>query len=272
MNKKITKMNLMKITDDVEKAKKYELAGIDIIFVDLEINGKFERQGHLDTVISKHQIKDVSKIKKQLTKAQLLVRINPIFDGGYEEIEKVIEYGADIIMLPMFKTTQEVENFVKKVDKRAKVCLLLETSQAMVRIDEILEIEGIDIVHIGLNDLYLSLGLDFMFECLTSGLVDYLAEKIKSKNKLLGVGGIARIGEGLIPSEIILSEHVRLISEYVILSRTFDRGENNLDLKKEVSKIRERYSELLSCSDEELIENKIKIKKLVQKIIKDRKE
>lgn len=36
-----------------------------------------------------------------------------------------------------------------------------------------------------------------------------------------GFGGIARIGEGDLPSDYILGEHVRLGSTSVILSRTF---------------------------------------------------
>jgi len=45
-------LKLMYITNDAEIAKIAENAGVDWIFVDLEINGKEERQGHLDTVIS----------------------------------------------------------------------------------------------------------------------------------------------------------------------------------------------------------------------------
>ena len=42
--------------------------------------------------------------------------------------------------------------------------------------------------------------------------------KVLSK---FGFGGIARIGEGDLPSDNILGEHVRLGSQSVILSRTF---------------------------------------------------
>jgi len=61
-------LKLMYITNDAEIAKIAENAGVDWIFVDLEINGKEERQGHLDTVISKHEISDVKKIKSVLKK------------------------------------------------------------------------------------------------------------------------------------------------------------------------------------------------------------
>ena len=191
------------------KLQKTEISGVDIVFIDLEKKGKMDRQGHLDTVISNHCIEDIQKVRKELKNTKLLVRVNPLDNESSLEIEQVIKYGADIIMLPMFKTAYEVRKFIELIKGRAEVCLLLETSQALCRIDEILETSGIDRIHIGLNDLHLSLGLDFMFECLSGGLVEYLTEKISKKGIKYGFGGIARIGEGELPAEKILKEHVR---------------------------------------------------------------
>ena len=73
-------LTLMYITNDCSIAKIAEISGVDRIFIDLEINGKEERQGHLDTVISKHDINDVRKIKEVLCNAELLVRVNPIYE------------------------------------------------------------------------------------------------------------------------------------------------------------------------------------------------
>ena len=90
------------------KAKILSDNGVDRIFVDLEILGKQKRQGHLDTVISKHKISDVAKIKKTISQGEVLVRINPL-NNSQSEIEKVIDNGADIIMLPMFTDLHEIE-------------------------------------------------------------------------------------------------------------------------------------------------------------------
>ena len=57
-------LKLMYITNKPEVAKIAQNAGVDRIFVDLEIIGKEERQGGLDTVISRHKIEDVTKIKE----------------------------------------------------------------------------------------------------------------------------------------------------------------------------------------------------------------
>lgn len=214
-------MKLMYITNNISIANIAEMSGVDWIFVDLEINGKEERQGHLDTVISRHSIEDVKKIKTVLTKSELLVRINPIYNGSREEVDQIIKDGADIIMLPFFKNKDEIETFIGIVNNRVKTCLLVETPEAVENIDEILNVDGIDYLHIGLNDLHLGYKKSFMFELLVDGTVEQLCEKFHSKGIPYGFGGIARIGEGKMPSESIISEHFRLGSSMAILSRSF---------------------------------------------------
>jgi len=263
-------MELLYITNKVETAKNAEISGVDIVFIDLEKKGKMDRQGHLDTVISNHCIEDIQKVRKELKNTKLLVRVNPLDNESSLEIEQVIKYGADIIMLPMFKTAYEVRKFIELIKGRAEVCLLLETSQALCRIDEILETSGIDRIHIGLNDLHLSLGLDFMFECLSGGLVEYLTEKISKKGIKYGFGGIARIGEGELPAEKILKEHVRLGSQMVILSRTFKRTDK--DLKSGVQEIKAEYAKNLKLTKEELNKNKEEVKKIIEEISSKRRK
>ena len=54
-------MKLLYISNDINEVKKIDRIGIDFIFIDLEINGKKERQGHLDTFIS-NQDSDVNHL------------------------------------------------------------------------------------------------------------------------------------------------------------------------------------------------------------------
>ena len=222
-------LNLMYLTNKESIARIAEKSGVDWIFVDLEVNGKYQRQGHLNTVISKHQIEDVSKIKKVLNKSKLLVRVNPIYKGSENEIKRVISDGADIVMLPFFKQKKEVERFLELVDGKAKTCLLFETPEAVEQSEKILELDGIDYAHIGLNDLHLGYNMNFMFEPLANGMVQALIEKFKNKQIEYGFGGIARIGFGDLPSEWIVTEHYRLGSKMAILSRSFYQTNDNDD-------------------------------------------
>lgn len=222
----IMSLKYMYITNNPRIASLIDRVGVDFVWVDLETLGKEERQAKMDCVKSKHTIQDVEIIKKVLTKSKLLVRINPINPNSSKEIEQVIANGADIIMLPMFKTIHEVYKFLEYISGRVETMLLVETKEAVETLDEILFLEGIDSVHIGLNDLHLSYKKQFMFELLTDGTVDKICEIIRHHGIPYGFGGVARLGMGIIPAEFILSEHYRLGSSQVILSRSFCKPEN----------------------------------------------
>ena len=220
-------LKLMYITNRPDVARIAESAGVDRIFVDMEFIGKDERQKGLDTVKSHHTIQDVANIKAALEKAELLVRVNPIhealpdYPASREEIDATIAAGADIIMLPFFKTVEEVRSFLDMVHGRVRTMLLLETPEAVACIDQILELEGIDEIHIGLNDLSLGYRRKFMFELLADGTVERICFQLRQKGVFYGFGGIASLGKGALPSEYIIREHYRLGSGCVILSRSF---------------------------------------------------
>lgn len=273
-------LKLMYITNDPKVANIAEAAGVDRIFVDMEYIGKADRQGGMDTVQSHHTVEDIKAIKKTVNTAEVMVRCNPIhkasaeYCSSEEEINAVIEAGADIIMLPFFKAVDEVKKYVGFVGGRAKTLPLLETPEAVECIDQILEIDGIDEMFIGLNDLSLGYGMKFMFELLTDGTVEKLCEKFKTKNIPYGFGGIAALGKGMLPAERIIAEHYRLGSTCVILSRSFcntavvkDIDEIKSIFTNGLNNIRE-YESFCEKQDEDFFTNNLKELKNIVEIIK----
>ena len=226
-------LKLMYITNSPEVAQIAEAAGVDRIFVDMEYIGKSDRQGGMDTVQSHHTVDDIKKIADVIETAELLVRINPIHEATEEYIssDQAIANGAEILMLPYFKTVEEVRTFVKLVDGRAKTLPLVETPEAVKVIDKILELD-ISEIFVGLNDLSLGYGKKFMFELLSDGTVEDICYKFKKKGIPYGFGGIAKLGTGLLPAEKILIEHYRLGSTCVILSRSFCDANKIKDVEK----------------------------------------
>ena len=261
-------LTLMYITNNVEVACIAQNAGVDRIWVDMEWIGKEERQAGMNTVKSHHTIQDIKKIRPVVTSSTLMARVNPIHQAtkdycdSKEEIEKTIEAGAEVIMLPMFKTVKEVEQFVNYVDGRAKVQLLVETKEANEQIEKILEVQGIDEIHIGLNDLHLAYHKTFMFELLCDGTVDRLANIFRERGMKFGFGGIARVGYGMLPAEHIIAEHYKLGSTAAILSRNFCDANVVQDPKtiedifiEGVRHIREKEEEVAQYSQEQFVEN-----------------
>lgn len=266
-------IKFMYITNNIEIAKIADDCGVDRIFIDLEQLGKEERQGHINSVKSHHTISDIKAIRGVVKKAQVLVRVNPIHEFTDREINRVIEYGADVIMLPYFKTSREVSQFLDIVNGRVKTCLLLETKEAVEVLNDILIIDGIDEVHIGLNDLHISYGKTFMFELLVEGTVESLCSAIKKFGIPFGFGGVAKLDSGIIPGKLILAEHVRLCSSMVILSRSFfdltdyaglDYKSIGLDFERELQKIR-CYEQWLNLQDQNFfIQNMEELNNIVQ--------
>lgn len=267
-------LKLMYITNDPKIAEVAQKYGVERIWIDLETLGKEERQGHIDSVKSKHSITDIERIIPVLNESEILVRVNPINQNSEYEINKVIAAGADIIMLPMWKSLSDLKHFLQIVDNRVKTTLLLETKEAVECIDDVLLMGGFDEIHIGLNDLHLSYGLTFMFELLSNGVVENLCKKIKAYNIPYGFGGIARIGEGMLPAERIVMEHYHLGSSRVILSRSFcntdvitDIDEIDTIFRQNIQALRNFEKTMNDKTEADFQKNRIQILKNIDTVV-----
>jgi 2-keto-3-deoxy-L-rhamnonate aldolase RhmA len=270
-------LNLFYITNNLEVALIAEKNGVDRIWIDLETLGKEERQKGINSVKSHHTIEDIRTIKPFLSKSEMLVRVNPWNKNSPQEIDAVIGAGADIVMLPYWKTVEEVQNFLSTVNKRKKTTLLLETKEAVECIDEVLKLD-FDEIHIGLNDLHLSYGMAFMFELLSNGMVETLCGKFRKKGFPYGFGGIARLGEGLLSADRIIMEHYRLGSTRAILSRSFC-DYRSIESVEEIDRVFSKNMKLLrgfestldTTPQEVFLENQLIVKQRIHEIVEKAK-
>ncbi|MFN4354450.1 aldolase/citrate lyase family protein [Parvibaculum sp.] len=260
-------LNTLLITVSPDVALHAESCGVDSIFVDMESRGKAERQGHLDTHRAEHTLDDVARLAPLLTRSELLVRLNPIWEGTAGEVEGAVVAGADRLMLPMFRTPDDVEVFKNIVAGRVPVTLLVETAAALSRLPSILPLlSSGDRVHFGLNDLALDMKLSFLFEVLGGRLLDGPSALCREAGVPFGIGGVGRIGHGNLPAEWIVGEHVRLGSEWVILSRAFHNGiktlqdlERDIDLRAEIEALRRCCEEFSKATAAELSANHLRL-------------
>ena len=266
-------LKLMYITNDPEVARIADRYGVDRVWIDLETLGKEKRQRGYDSVKSNHSVSDIRKVKPVLKHAEMLVRVNPWNKNSKKEINDVISAGADIIMLPYWRTAAEAQNFLDAVDGRCRTTLLLETKEAVECLDEVLAMSAIDEIHIGLNDLHMSYGLDFMFELLTNGTVEKICRKLKIRGIPYGFGGIARIGYGDLPAERVIEEHCRLGSTRAILSRSFCNYQKMQDYKEieetfasEMKKLRSFEAYVSTLSPEDLEKDRAETAEIVEQI------
>lgn len=242
-------MTFLMIVNDPEIARFAHESGVARLFVDLEYMGKDTRQKGLDTWKSGQTMADVTRIREAVPEGHLLVRINPLHDGTQAELDEVLARGADSVMLPMFRSRDELAWFLDLLAGRAQAVPLIETTDALKAVPGICETLPLDRLHIGLNDLHLDLKLDFMLQPLGEGLLDEVAEAFHTHGIRFGIGGIARAGEGIVSPEYLLGEHVRLGSDAAILSRTMHRSAPDLaslraaiDFPTELAKLQAIYA------------------------------
>jgi citrate lyase beta subunit len=210
-------------TDDPVLAAEADAAGVDRIGLDLDVLGKAVRQRGRATWISPHRLEAVEQVGAALRRAALFARTNPLHDGTAAEVEHLLAGGARVLMLPMFRTPEELKRFLALVGGRAAVVPLVETADAAARVDELLAIDGVDELHVGLNDLSLELGLRNRFALLVSPLLEHVAECAAAAGVPWGCGGIGRAGdEGLpIPAELVYARLAALGASGALLARSF---------------------------------------------------
>lgn len=257
------RMTFLMIVDDAEIARYVHRNGVSRLFVDLEYMGKDLRQKHLDSWKSRQEPRDVSRIREAVPDGHLLVRVNPLHDGSANEIEDVLARGADSVMLPMFRTVDDLSRFLDMVGGHAEAVPLVETADALRAVPEIADRLSLTRLHFGLNDLHLDMKLDFMFEPLAKGMLEDAAAALRSNGIAFGIGGVARAGEGIVSPENLLGEHVRLGSDAAILSRTLHRRatdlshlQSEMDFPKELARLQQIYADFLSQGPEQLEQNR----------------
>lgn len=227
-------------TNDPALASATDRAGVDRIGIDMEQIGKSVRQGHLATWISDHAENDLAVVRPALQRAALFARCNPVHAGSRAEIDRLIAAGVRVIMLPYFKTIADAETFIALVEERAHPVLLVETADAATVIADLCRIPGVKEIHIGLNDMRLSLGWPSHFHVLVSDFLVRICDTVLAAGLRLGVGGIGRAGDNdlPVPADLVSAQLPRLGATASLVSRSFFREPTPGDLGAEFAKLR----------------------------------
>src|SRR5580765_4472782 len=245
---KMNRVELTLITNKSQFARRAERAGIDRIMIDLERLGKAKRQCARQLFLSDHYPADIDRLRSTLSIAAVQVRVNSWNPQSLFEINDVISRGAQVVMLPMVRNREQAAQFVDAVNGRARTSLLIETAAALHGCDELLSVEGIDEAHIGLNDLAIDLGREFIFDALADRLLDRIACLAAQRHIRFGFGAVAGRACGSLPidPEIIIGEQTRLGASVVWLGRSYSRASEKLrqlELRTEISWIRNRFEQ-----------------------------
>lgn len=233
-------------TDDPDEAAACAAAGVDRIGIDLDRNGKAERQAGQQSWISPHQIAALPLLRARLPHHCLFLRTNPLHARSRDEVEAALAAGADLLMLPNFQTLAEVAAFVGLVDGRAAIVPLVERRAALPLIAAFPAL-GITEIHFGLNDLALDFGVNNRLSLLLHPEIEAACAVADRVMQRFGVGGVASPNTiGLpVPAFNVIAQHGRLGSGGAMLARCFwdaDRKASRGRISADIQAIRGAYA------------------------------
>ncbi len=217
--------------------KKADQAGICTFIVDWECEGKKLRQQGFDTQINQHTLQDL-KIVRNATKSQVICRINAIGKNTEEELLKAIKIGVDEILIPMVRSVKEVKWVLDYVKGKAKVGILIETKEAVVKAAQFSKL-SLNRIYVGLNDWAIENSRKNIFFPIASGELEQLRKEISLP---FGFGGVTLPDLGFpIPAKLLIAEIFRLNCHFSFLRRSFLKDIHEKDLSLEVKKLKEFF-------------------------------
>ncbi len=210
-------MDLFLFTVDPRWGRDVVAAGAAGIVVDWERRGKARRQLGEGTQINADTPADLARMRAA-TSGRLLCRINGFGPWTGGEVDEAVRRGADEILLPMVRTTEQVDRTLELVGGRCGLDILIETQDAVERAGA-LAARPLARVYVGLNDLRIDRRSTELFRPLVDGTVDAVRAEVAQP---FGVGGLTLPGRGFpVSSDLLAAELVRTGADFTFLRRSF---------------------------------------------------
>ena len=221
-------------------------AGMDGFIVDWERRGKERRQAGEGTQINYDTLSDLRRVRAT-TDAAVICRLNGFGWWTPREVDRAIDAGADELLLPMVRNTDEVDRTLELVSDRCGLGILVETRQG-VRATPALVTRPLSRVYVGLNDLRIDRGSNELFDPLIDGTVDQVRAHVGRLS--FGVAGLTLPDCGApVPSRLLAAELSRIGADFTFLRRSFLADTGGRQLAPAVSAIRAQLVELGARSE-----------------------
>jgi citrate lyase subunit beta / citryl-CoA lyase len=122
-----------------------------------------------------------------LSDKKLVVRINPLDEGGAEEIEFLNPFMPDAIRVPKIRSVEDVRRVLSLVDESIEVHLSIETKEAWLALEKLAVDSRIKAFYLGVLDLFADLGLSQSFLLPDNPTVQYMLSHFLMTSRACGV-------------------------------------------------------------------------------------
>ncbi|MGY1722812.1 aldolase/citrate lyase family protein [Blastococcus sp. SYSU DS0533] len=210
-------MDLFLFTVDPQWGRDVVAAGAAGIVIDWERRGKLRRQAGEGTQVNEDTPEDLTRVRAA-TSGRVLCRVNGFGPWTADEVTDAIARGADELLLPMVRSTEEVDRTLDLVAGRCGLGILVETQEAVDRAAELAQ-RPLSRIYVGLNDLRIDRRSTSLFAPLVDGTVDAVRAQVAVP---FGVGGLTLPGRGFpVPGDLLAAELVRIGTGFTFLRRSF---------------------------------------------------
>lgn len=128
---------------------------------------------------------------QKISKSFIIVRVNPLDQGGSEEIAFLNDFSFDAVRVAKVKSQTQIAQALTLLDDKKELHISLETKEAF----EALPTLGIDprltTANLGILDLLSSLGLPQSLVTLSNPSIDYILSKFLIDSKIAGIHPIS---------------------------------------------------------------------------------
>jgi hypothetical protein len=208
------------------------------VVVDWERRGKRRRQAGVDTQVNADTPADLAAVRAA-TSGRVLCRVNGWGPWTGAEIDLAASLGADELLLPMVRTSGEVDAALEVVGGRCGLGILVETIEAVEVVDELVR-RPLSRVYLGLNDLMIDRGGRCLFAALADGTADRVGTATAGAGIPFGVAGLTRPDAGHpVPCRLLIGELARVGAAFTFLRRSFHADTAGRSLSVEVPGILE---------------------------------
>ena len=133
----------------------------------------------------------LSRIEKSDKK--LVVRVNALDEGGYEEITYLNQFMPDAIRVPKIKDEKEVRSVLHLLKDEIELHLSIETASSWVNLSSLAVNKKVTAFHLGILDLFVDMGLPQTLIKLDNPTIRYILSHFLVTSLALGVKPVSFI-------------------------------------------------------------------------------
>lgn len=172
---------LMLSCNNIKHLSKIESLDADCIMLNLE-DGVSKEEKPFALVLCAIFI---SKIKKSDKK--LVVRVNALDEGGYEEITYLNQFMPDAIRVPKIRNEEEVRSVLALLKDDIELHLSIETAQAWHKLSSLAVNKNVTAFYLGVLDLFADMKLPQSLINLENPTMKYMLSHFLITSKSMGV-------------------------------------------------------------------------------------